>query len=564
MKIKFIIFITFFLNAGLFAQSKKIVDLVVVGTGETADFALQNAFKKAIEQSFGTFITAKTEILNDEITKNELISVSNGNIQSYEVLSTAKLNTKEISITVKVSVSISNLVSFVKSKGISAELKGSLLSANILQQEFNEANELKATKELTNTLTEILKKSFDYEVKIDEPTKGEDDYWNIPLTTSVISNNNINIFKQFLLKSLAGLSMNPEEVANYVKLKKPVYKIAIGEEQYFNENGVSRDLFLVTNKSTLTKNNVPKIEINKSELKKISELKDKIFYICYSVRGIHKEESLDTIIATSNNLEAEINKIRDQLNAEAETKLIGGTYWYYTPDQKTFNPIVYWTKLDFTPPVYFFRNVESASLIYRLFQYDLKNILFNISINNEIKSISGKELLINHQDNRGRNQIQFVDNDFKLCFDKNYHETNSIVLPTRSKYFDNRNNRSSEYIDNVSFDVNQYWEYLNTYIKLVKANSNFGNSNNAILREKFEQIPYPFIDFLKFISFKYPNTIPLISSYRNAPVKNETYNLVLTLDSFKEKQKLYSFRFIDKLTKDELSKISNYKINIFN
>ena len=64
---------SFLITLTLFAQTNKITEVVVVGTGETSDAALQNALKKAIDQTFGSFITTKTEIINEELTKNELI-----------------------------------------------------------------------------------------------------------------------------------------------------------------------------------------------------------------------------------------------------------------------------------------------------------------------------------------------------------------------------------------------------------------------------------------------------------------------------------------------------------
>jgi hypothetical protein len=47
--------------------------------------------RSAIEQAFGAFISSKTEILNDNLVKDEIVSVSNGNIQKFEVLSEAQI-----------------------------------------------------------------------------------------------------------------------------------------------------------------------------------------------------------------------------------------------------------------------------------------------------------------------------------------------------------------------------------------------------------------------------------------------------------------------------------------
>jgi hypothetical protein len=58
----------------------KTVTLVVSGQGKTQDEAKQNALRSAIEQAFGAFISSKTEILNDNLVKDEIVSLTNGNI----------------------------------------------------------------------------------------------------------------------------------------------------------------------------------------------------------------------------------------------------------------------------------------------------------------------------------------------------------------------------------------------------------------------------------------------------------------------------------------------------
>ena len=65
-----------------FAQPNE-VKLVVTGDGETKEEATNNALRSAVEQAFGVFVSANTEILNDELVKDEIATVSSGNIKSY-------------------------------------------------------------------------------------------------------------------------------------------------------------------------------------------------------------------------------------------------------------------------------------------------------------------------------------------------------------------------------------------------------------------------------------------------------------------------------------------------
>ena len=95
MKIKLICLLTLIISnfySPLFAQEDKTVTITVSGQGKTQDEAKENALRNAIEQAFGTFISTKTELLNDEIISDQITSLSSGNIISYEIINNLKLN----------------------------------------------------------------------------------------------------------------------------------------------------------------------------------------------------------------------------------------------------------------------------------------------------------------------------------------------------------------------------------------------------------------------------------------------------------------------------------------
>ena len=154
-----------------FAQEDKTVTLTVSGQGQTQDEAKQNALRNAIEQAFGSFISSNTEILNDELVKDEIVSIANGNIQKFEVISEVEVPEVGHATTLKATVSVTKLTSFVESKGVEIEFKGSLFGANLRQQRINENAELQAIINLCEVSNEILSKSIDYSIEVDEPVK---------------------------------------------------------------------------------------------------------------------------------------------------------------------------------------------------------------------------------------------------------------------------------------------------------------------------------------------------------------------------------------------------------
>ena len=62
------------------SSNDKTVTITVIGQGKTMEEARTNALKNSIEQVFGSFLSSKTQIINDSIYKDEILSISNGDI----------------------------------------------------------------------------------------------------------------------------------------------------------------------------------------------------------------------------------------------------------------------------------------------------------------------------------------------------------------------------------------------------------------------------------------------------------------------------------------------------
>jgi len=222
------------LNITAFAQEDKTATLVVSGQGKTQDEAKQNALRSAVEQAFGVFISSNTEILNDNLVKDEIASISNGNIQKFELVSGVQLPDGGYSATIKATVSISKLTSFCESKGIDVEFKGGLFAINIKQQILNEVSETKAVWNLLFMLSPIAFQSIDYIIDAQDPqsSTGSNEKWEIPITVTALGNTNAHFLFDYLKKQLSTVSLTPEEVDNYKKINKPVYRVVIDDVAY--------------------------------------------------------------------------------------------------------------------------------------------------------------------------------------------------------------------------------------------------------------------------------------------------------------------------------------------
>ncbi len=106
------------INAAAQSENKDVI-ITAMGTGKTQDESRKTALRNATEQAFGAFISSKTEKFNDKIIADQISFVSSGNIKSYDVLNEAQLPDGRWGSTLKVTVSVDKLTSFVQVKGIS-------------------------------------------------------------------------------------------------------------------------------------------------------------------------------------------------------------------------------------------------------------------------------------------------------------------------------------------------------------------------------------------------------------------------------------------------------------
>jgi hypothetical protein len=281
---KLILILALVINLSAFSQDDKTVTLVVSGQGKTQDEAKQNALRSAIELAFGTFISSKTEILNDSLVKDEIVSVANGNIQKFDLISEVQIPNGGYASTLKATVSVTKLTSFVESKGVVIEFKGNLLATNIKQQMLNEKNEIKSMSNIVNVCRDILDRSFDFEIVSGEPKQKNNDNnkWSVPLKINARLNKNIELFTQHLSKSIKDLSMSQEEIEQYKSLGKKTYMLAYGGK----DNNISPIFHFRSKASILSiinliyyiKHSVLNFEIS-NDIKMITPQNDKRFEI---------------------------------------------------------------------------------------------------------------------------------------------------------------------------------------------------------------------------------------------------------------------------------------------
>ena len=207
--------------------------LTTTGSGPSKEIAVQQSLRSAIEQAFGAFISAKTEILNDELVSDEITSVSSGNIQEYVLLS--EVYNPEASsyfVTTKVTVSLSKLTTFVQSKGVEVEIKGGLFAANMIQQELNAKSEYEAVKNMLIPFHKAMLQAYDFNLTTSDPVleDKESNKWKIALSVNATANANFDLAFSIVENTLRGITLSEEEIQEYKKLGRDVYPVFLWKE----------------------------------------------------------------------------------------------------------------------------------------------------------------------------------------------------------------------------------------------------------------------------------------------------------------------------------------------
>jgi hypothetical protein len=277
----------------------KTVSLVVSGSGKTQDEAKQNALRSAIEQAFGTFISSKTEILNDNLVKDEIVSVANGNIQKFEVLSEIQLPEGGYATTLNATVSVTKLTSFVESKGLEVEFKGDLFAMNIKLQKLNKEAEFIAVSRLLESCEIILNKSIDFNIVAEEPKESKDGRYSILLKVKAISNGNLKCFNDYFFNSLKQISMNIETQNEYRNLGSKYYLLSV--ESMIERN--NETVLCFRNQSTMT------------------SIKNFLLKMCTSIIDFEIQNGVDSINVRTNNI-VEYNRVYGKSPYERESGIV--------------------------------------------------------------------------------------------------------------------------------------------------------------------------------------------------------------------------------------------------
>ena len=191
---KKLVFVIVAMMMAVAASAQHDIKLLVSGQGATKEKATANALRSAVELAFGTFVSSNTQILNDEIIKDEIATISSFYIKEYQELGWVTLPGEDQLVTLAATVSLSNLISYSKSKGSSAEFAGAAFTMNIRMRKLNAENEITALYNMLEQLYILAPSVFDWELEVGEPAVLPEQKYEIPMIAKAKINKNTAAF----------------------------------------------------------------------------------------------------------------------------------------------------------------------------------------------------------------------------------------------------------------------------------------------------------------------------------------------------------------------------------
>ena len=242
MKTKVFLLALFIMNIFyVSAQNSDEVTLVVSADGVNKEEAVKTALRSAIEQAYGTFVSANTSILNDEVVKDEVITLSFGNIKQYKELSSEILPNGSFYITLQTTVSVSKLINYAQNKGAEVEFAGATFAMNIKMEELNTRNEEKIIANMLSVMERLYMNGFEYKLSV---SKVQAD-GRMTADIDVYPNENALKAYELFYNTLGTVSIDEEKIKEYKEINKEVYTVGLYSITSSEEmtSGARRDIY---------------------------------------------------------------------------------------------------------------------------------------------------------------------------------------------------------------------------------------------------------------------------------------------------------------------------------
>lgn len=206
--------------------------VITTGYGETADAALDDALRNAVEEATGALISSTTKVENDDILEDKVLSLSRGFIKEYRKLS--ETNTDgEYKTVVAALVTEKQILETLEAEGMNVEYNTASVFEQYQAWDKMKADELALAQSLFDLHNfENHSTVYEYKIVMDGP-KREGERYRVAGTLKGRFTQNYQIEFQNLKNILSELAAEAIEMDFKVPLS---YNVAAGSSQTITYN----------------------------------------------------------------------------------------------------------------------------------------------------------------------------------------------------------------------------------------------------------------------------------------------------------------------------------------
>ena len=183
------------------------------GVGNNYQEALGMALTNGLTQSFGAYITSETIIEGDEVVKDEILRLTQGNILDYEVISERVVG-NEVFLDVEIRVSKEQSVDFMKkveeASGKSISFDADKWSLNVKQKQKSDSIERELIQALESSLESKFEGVVDFSMDASE-VRYQGVQAIVTIQCRAKTNHNIISLSSYIVKSLEEIALTSQE-----------------------------------------------------------------------------------------------------------------------------------------------------------------------------------------------------------------------------------------------------------------------------------------------------------------------------------------------------------------
>ena len=197
------LFFSLLLISNIHSQNEQTINITTTGTGLTKNDAINDALRNALEQTYGGFISSKTNITDDELFNDEVVAITSGEIHDYELVSETNIESG-YAVTIVAKISQTGLNNFVtQSGGDAVSFDVNVFNVKIKLQRLNEKAEIKSINNILEILEEIYGRSIEFEFTSSNPKINEKNKkWRVDFELTTKYNENIINFIDYFSSSI--------------------------------------------------------------------------------------------------------------------------------------------------------------------------------------------------------------------------------------------------------------------------------------------------------------------------------------------------------------------------